>query len=71
MPRNGNGTPFRKGQAKYAIEGLVRWLAPAMMSPVALREAVEELAFDTQLWDELELAHAAGEPTVAVGKQTL
>lgn len=57
MPRSPL-TPFRKSQAKYALEGLVRWLAPAMQFPGALREVVAELARNETLWAEIADAHA-------------
>lgn len=51
-------TPFRKSQMKSVLEGVIRWAAPSMQSATALREAMEELARDGQLWADLEQAKA-------------
>lgn len=50
-------TPFRSSQARTVLEGLVRWLAPMMLSPNALREVIRELNDDARLWADVQQAY--------------
>lgn len=61
------GTDFRKGQARMVLEAVLRAMAPRMIGRGSLRDVVDELHRDGELWAELELSR---EPVKVYGTPT-
>lgn len=52
--KEGSGTPFRTSQARELMVGLLRTLAPRMVSRTQLRAVLEEVIRNEKLWRELD-----------------